>query len=111
MEMTWNFMYRMFLIALFTHLRTINGFIVYHNASLTFPSDEFILANISAVNTLLDCACTCSGTPMCITAAYSEIQQRCVLSSARLDQCVLSLATINKKASVLSFLDKTLPSK
>jgi hypothetical protein len=111
MKMTWDFMCRMFWFVLLVAHRTINGFVVYHNANLILPSNEFIFANMSPVNSLLDCACTCSATPMCITATYSEIQQRCVLSSARLNQSVLILVKIDRKTSVLSFLDKILPSK
>jgi hypothetical protein len=108
--MAWDVMCRLFWTALLVRLPAVDGFVVYHNANLKLSSNEFIVANISSVNTLLDCACNCSATPMCITATYSEIQQRCVLSSARLNQSVLSLVTISKKASVLSFLDKMLPS-
>lgn len=81
---------------------------VYQNAKFT-PVDPYLsFSNLSSTVSRNNCACYCFQHPMCLIAIHSALFNRCSLSSARLDQGVLQIATTAQMNSVLIFGNKTL---
>ena len=82
---------------------------IYRNAKFT-PVDSYLtFGNLSSTLSRNSCACYCFQHPMCIMAVHSGLFNRCSLSSARLDQGVIQVATTDQMNSILIFTNKTLP--
>ena len=83
---------------------------MYNNARFQPNDQQFTLAVITQINSLMKCACQCFGNSMCLTATYIGVNQSCTLFSARPEQGSLKLMFTSTMASVLTFINKTLPS-
>ena len=81
-----------------------------HNNARFQPSDiHFVLDSKTLVQSQTECAWWCFTTPMCLTATFVGVDQRCTLIFARLEQGSLHIMVTNIITSVLSFKNKTLP--
>ena len=99
------------LVVLFLSCHRVIPVSVYENALFVPVDFHFYLNNLTGITSQRLCACQCSQNPMCLTAVYVGINQRCSLLSASIWQGSLKVVVRSNNTSVLNFANKTLPRK